>query len=168
VLKQLFARDYPNYQAGFNLNIPIRNRAAQAQVINDELTLRQLQLGVQRLENQVRVDVQNAVIGVRNARAQYQAGVKARILQEQSLDAEQKRYAAGASIIYNVILTQRDLATARQNELAAEAAYAKSKVELDRVTGQTLNNSNISLAEAFKGIVSRAPHPLPATDAPLE
>ncbi len=168
VLKQLFARDYPNYQAGFNLNIPIRNRAAQAQVINDELTLRQLQLGVQRLENQVRVDVQNAVIGVRNARAQYQAGVKARILQEQSLDAEQKKYAAGASIIYNVILTQRDLATSRQNELAAEAAYAKSKVELDRVTGQTLNNSNISLAEAFKGVVSRAPHPLPATDAPLE
>jgi outer membrane protein len=168
VLKQLFARDYPNYQAGFNLNIPIRNRAAQAQVINDELTLRQLQLGVQRLENQVRVDVQNAVIGVRNARAQYQAGVKARILQEQSLDAEQKKYAAGASIIYNVILTQRDLATARQNELAAEAAYAKSKVELDRVTGQTLNNSNISLTEAFKGVVSRSPQPLPATDAPLE
>jgi outer membrane protein len=116
----------------------------------------------------VRVDVQNAVIGVRNARAQYQAGVKARILQEQSLDAEQKRYAAGASIIYNVILTQRDLATARQNELAAEAAYAKSKVELDRVTGQTLNNSNISLTEAFKGVVSRAPQPLPATDPPLE
>jgi len=105
---------------------------------------------------------------VRNARAQYQAGVKARILQEQSLDAEQKKYAAGASIIYNVILTQRDLATARQNELAAEAAYAKSKVELDRVTGQTLNNSNISLTEAFKGVVSRSPQPLPATDAPLE
>ena len=54
------------------------------------------------------------------------------------------------------------------NELAAEAAYAKSKVELDRVTGQTLNNSNISLTEAFKGVVSRSPQPLPATDAPLE
>ena len=73
VLKQLFARDYPNYSAGFNLTIPLRNRAAQAQAINDELTLRQLQLGVQRLENQVRVDVQNAIIGVQNARAQYQA-----------------------------------------------------------------------------------------------
>jgi len=164
VLKQLFAHDYPNYQAGFNLTIPLRNRAAQAQVINDELTLRQLQLGVQRLENQVRVDVHNAVIGVRNARAQYQAAVKARILQEQSLDAEQKKYAAGASIIYNVILTQRDLATARQNELAAEAAYAKSQVELDRVTGQTLQNNNISLAEAYQGVVSRPPSRLPASD----
>ncbi len=162
VLKQLFARNYPNYSAGFNLTIPLRNRAAQAQAINDQLTLRQLQLGVQRLENQVRVDVQNAVIGVRNARAQYQAAVKARVLQEQTLDAEQKKYAAGSSVIYNVILTQRDLATARQNELAAEAAYAKSKVELERVTGQTLNSNGISLAEAFQGVVSRPPSPLPA------
>ena len=122
---------------------------------------------MQRLENQVRVDVQNAVIGVRNARAQHQAAVKARILQEQSLDAEQKKYAAGASIIYNVILTQRDLATSRQNELAAEAAYAKSQVELDRVTGQTLNNNRISLAEAYQGVVSRPPSQLPRADQPF-
>ena len=166
VLKQLFARNYPNYSAGFNLTIPLRNRAAQAQAINDELTLRQLQLGVQRLENQVRVDVQNAMIGVRNARAQYQAAMKARILQEQTLDAEQKKYAAGASVIYNVILTQRDLAAARQSELAAEASYAKSKVELERVTGQTLSNNGISLGEAFQGVVSRPASPLPATDQP--
>ncbi len=164
--KQLFARNYPNYSAGFNLTIPLRNRAAQAQAINDELTLRQLQLGVQRLENQVRVDVQNAVIGVQNARAQYRAATKARILQERTLDAEQKKYAAGASVIYNVILTQRDLATARQSELSAEAAYAKSKVELERVTGQTLNNNGVSLGEAFQGVVSRPPAPLPATTQP--
>ncbi|MFN7998498.1 MAG: TolC family protein [Bryobacteraceae bacterium] len=161
VLSQLFARNYPNYSAGFNLTIPLRNRAAQAQALNDELTLRQLELGLQRLQNQVRVDVHNAAIGVRNARAQYQAAVKARVLQEQSLDAEQKKYAAGASIIYNVILTQRDLATARQSELSAQAAYAKSRVELDRVTGQTLNNNGISLAEAYQGTVSRPPDPLP-------
>jgi len=162
VLKQLFAHDYPNYSAGFNLTIPLRNRAAEAQAINDELTLRQLQLGLQRLENQVRVDVQNAVIGVQNARAQYKAAAKARLLQEQTLDAEQKKYAAGASVIYNVILTQRDLATAQQAELAAEAAYAKSKVELDRVTGQILNNNGISLREAYDGVVSRPPNPIPA------
>jgi outer membrane protein TolC len=162
VLSQLFSRNYPNYAAGFTLNIPLRNRIAQAQVINDELALRQLQLGLQRLENQVRVDVRNAVIGVRNARAQHAAAVKARILQEQSLDAEQKKYAAGASVIYQVILAQRDLDTARQNELSAEAAYAKSQVELDRVTGQTLNHNNISLDEAFKGAVSHPHSTLPA------
>ena len=76
VLSQLFARNFPNYSIGLNLNIPIRNRAAQAQVISDELTYRQQQLVLQRLENQVRVDVQNAVIGVSQARAQYHCGAE--------------------------------------------------------------------------------------------
>ena len=78
VLSQLFQRNFPNYSIGFNLNIPLRNRAAQAQVINDELTYRQQQLGLQRLENQVRVDVQNAIIALNQARAQYQAATKSR------------------------------------------------------------------------------------------
>jgi hypothetical protein len=63
-----------------------------------------------------------------------------------------------------VILTQRDLATARQSELSAEAAYAKSKVELERVTGQTLNNNGVSIGEAFQGVVSRPPSPLPVPE----
>ena len=66
-------------------------------MINDELTLRQQEIGLQRLENQVRVEVQNAVIGVQQARARYQAAQKARVLQEQTLDAEQKKYELGAS-----------------------------------------------------------------------
>ena len=162
VLAQLFARNFPNYSAGFNLSVPIRNRAAQAQVITDELTYRQQQLGLQRLENQVRVDVQNALIGLRQARAQYEAAVKGVRLQQESLDAEQKKLALGASTTYNVILMQRDLVTAQSSQVTAEAAYVKSRVELDRATGQILNNNNISLDEAFKGVVSRPPSPIPA------
>ncbi len=162
VLSQLFARNFPNYSLGVNLSIPIRNRAAQAQVISDELTYRQQQLSLQRLENQVRVDVQNAMIGVSQARAQYQAAQKAQVLQLQTLDAEQKKLALGASTIYNVILAERDLVTAQSNLVAAEAAYSKAKVELDRSTGQILYNNNVSVDEAYKGVVPRPPSPLPA------
>ena len=162
VLSQLFSRNFPDYSAGFNLNIPIRNRAAQADMINDELTLRQTQLQLQRLENQVRVDVRNAMVGLQQARARYQAAVKARVLQEQTLDAEQKKFALGASTIYNVILAQRDLANAQSTEVAAMNNYGKARVELDRSTGQTLDNNNISMREAFEGVVARAPGPVPA------
>src|SRR5690242_18970359 len=82
VLSPMFARNFPDYSLGFNLNIPLRNRAAQADLINDELTLRQQQLSLQRLENQVRVDVQNATIALQQARAQFQAAIKGRVLQE--------------------------------------------------------------------------------------
>ena len=161
VLSQIFARNFPDYTAGFNLTIPIRNRAAQADMINDELTLRQTQLGLQRLENQVRVDVQHAVIGLQQARARYQASMKARVLQEQTLDAEQKKFALGASTIYNVILAQRDLATAQSAEVASMNNYGKARVELDRSTGQTLDSNNISMREAFQGTVARPPSPIP-------
>jgi outer membrane protein TolC len=162
VLAQLFARNFPNYSVGLNLNIPIRNRAAQAQVISDELTYRQQQLSLQRLENQVRVDVQNGMIGVSQARAGYQAALKAQVLQAQTLDAEQKKLALGASTIYNVILAERDLVTAQSNLVAAEAAYTKAKVELDRATGQILYNNNVSVDDAAKGVVARPPSPIPA------
>ncbi len=117
--------------------------------------MRQQQVGIQRLENQVRVEVQNALIGVQQARAQHQSAVKQRVLQEQTVDAERKKLLAGVSTSYNVILTERDLVTAESNELAAETTYAKAKVELERATGQTINSNGISLEEAFKGKVSR-------------
>jgi outer membrane protein len=161
VLSQLFQRNFPNYGIGFNLNVPIRNRAAQANVINDQLTLRQQQLLLQRQENQVRVDVQNALIGVQQSHAQYNSSTKARVLQEQTLDAEQKKYALGASTIYNVILALTNLTQAQAAEVAALGAYSKAKVELERSTGQLLNTNNISLAEAYKGVVARPPNPIP-------
>jgi outer membrane protein TolC len=161
VLSQLFARNFPNYSAGFNLTIPIRNRAAQAQLISDELTMRQQQVGLQRLENQIRVDVQNALIGVTQARAAYQTASKARILQAQTLDAERKKLDLGASTVYNVIADQQALEAAQFTEVQAMAAYTKSKVEMDRATGQILERNDVSLDEAFRGTVSRPPAILP-------
>jgi outer membrane protein len=162
LLSQVFQRNFPDYGVGFNLNIPIKNRAAQADMITDELTLRQQELGLARLENQIRVEVQNAIIAVQQARARYQAAVKARVLQEQTLDAERKKYELGASTLYNVILIQRDLTQAQSNEVAAQATYSKARVELDRATGRILDVNNISLDEAFRGSVSRPPSPIPA------
>ena len=166
MLGQLFSRNFPNYAVGFSLNVPIRNRAAQAQVVTDQITYRQQQLALQRLENQVRVDVQNAMIAVSQARAGYLSARKAEVLQQQTLDAEQKKLQLGASTIYNVILAERDLVTAQSNSVASEASYAKSRVELDRATGQILYNNNVSMDDALKGMVARPPSVIPDTPAP--
>src|SRR5439155_3627244 len=120
---QILSPNFPDYGIRFNLNLPLRKRAAHAHMMTDELNLRQQELGLQRLENQVRVDVQNAVIGVRQARAQYDSATKARVLEEQTLDAEQKKFELGASTLYNVILVQRDLVQAQSNEVAALGTY---------------------------------------------
>jgi len=163
-LRQMFARNFPDYTFGFQLSVPLRNRSAQADMVSAQLSLRQSELQQQQQINQVRVDVQNAMIGVQQARARFQTATKNRLLQEQNLDAEQKKYALGASTIFFVIQAQRDLATAQAGEVAGLSAYALARVELDRATGQTLGNNNIMIDEAMKGQVSRPPAPLPVID----
>ncbi len=155
ILAQLFGRSFPTYSVGLSLNIPLRNRAAQANVATASLNLRQSQLLVQRQINQIRVDVKNAMIALDQARAQYQAAVKGRVLQEQTLDADQKKLALGATTVYQVIQDQRDLTTAAAAEVTAQATYAGARVQLDVSTGSTLANNNVVLDEARSGRVSR-------------
>jgi outer membrane protein TolC len=160
-LSQVFSRKFPNYSLSLQLALPIRNRAAQADYIIDALQLRTQELQYQQMINAIRGDVRNSLIAVQQASASYQAALKARILQEQKLSAEQKKYALGASTNFLVIQYQRDLALAQSNEVAAQSAYAKAKVQLDATTGDTLDRYNISIDEAIKGKVSRAPSTLP-------
>ena len=161
LLSQVFDRSFPNYAVGLQVNIPIHNRVARADYVLDQVTERQQELALLAAEKQVRVDVQNAIIGLQQARATYQAAVKQRILEEQTLDAEQKKLNLGASTIFNVILVQRDLAAAQSAEVAALSNYSKARVQLDFATAQTLTNNNVSIAEAFQGQISRPPSPIP-------
>ena len=110
-VSQIFRRDFPNYSAGFSLNIPFRNRAAQADYVTDELQLRQSELQLQRLVNQVGVEVKNAVIGLRQARTRYETAVNTRMLGQQNLEAQQNMFKYGAVADATlVILAQKDLA----------------------------------------------------------
>jgi outer membrane protein len=123
---------------------------------------RQAEIRMRQAENEVRLEVRNALIGLQQARARMEAATKSRILQEQTLDAEQKKYALGASTIYLVIQVQRDLSSAREVEVAAINNYAKARVEIDRATGQTVVKNNIVLQEAYDGTVRKTPDPIPA------
>jgi outer membrane protein TolC len=120
------------------------------------LELRQNQLNLSRNSNQVRVDVENAVIGLEQARARYEAAVKSRELQEQTLDADQKKYSLGYTTAFQVIQDQRDLATARSSEAQAMANYTHARIALDQALGNTLAVNNISVTEALDGKVSRS------------
>ncbi|HSM77922.1 MAG TPA: TolC family protein, partial [Bryobacteraceae bacterium] len=155
LLGQIFRRNYPNYSAGFSLNIPFRNRAAQADYVTDQLTLRQSQLQLQRSINQVRVDVKNAVIGLQQARARYEAAVATRQLAQQTLEAEQNKFKFGQSTIALVVQSQRDLAADQSSEVQATANYTHAKIAFDEAVGDTLEVNSIQLDEARSGHVSR-------------
>jgi outer membrane protein TolC len=155
--KNLFGYNFPDYAVGFNVNIPIRNRSAQATQVRSELEYRQAQMLLQQLQNQIGIEVRNAQFTVQQNRAQVEAARKAEELAQQSLDAEQKKYALGASTNTLVLQAQRDLTQAQSNTVAALSSYEKSKVELDRVTGLTLSHNGIEMADAENGNVKTLP-----------
>ena len=160
-LGQVFRRNFPDYQFGVQLRLPLWNRRAQADMTASMLERRQAEIRLRQSENTIRQQVTNALILVEQAQARYQAAQKTRILQEQTLVAEQKKFNLGASTIFLVVQAQRDLALARTGEIAAENAFIQAKNELDRSTGQTLKVNNISLDEAYNGEVSKRPDPIP-------
>jgi outer membrane protein len=164
LLAQIARRNFPNYTAGISLNIPLRNRAAQSDYVTSLLGIRQSELGVRKNINQVRVDVQNAVIGLQQARARYDAAVKARVLAQQTLDADQKKLALGAGTAFQVIQDQRDLANSQSSEVQSMANYSHARINLDQALGDTLEVNHVSLDEALTGRVAAAPSPLPAED----
>jgi outer membrane protein TolC len=157
VFANTFNNSGPDKGVALNVTIPLRNRAAQAVQVRSQLEFRQAQLRIKQLENQIGITVRNDQFAVQQNRARVAAAEQARALAAQSLDAEQKKYALGASTYILVLQAQRDLSQAETNVVAAQTAYAKSVVALDQDTAQTLERNNISLQDAVVGQVRTQP-----------
>jgi outer membrane protein TolC len=156
VLLQELRRNYPNYSAGFSLSIPIRNRVAQADYVADELTLRQTELRLKRAENQVRVDVKNAVMGLQQARSRYESAVATRVLAEETLEAEQNRFNFGQTPDTTLVIqAQKDVVQDQTDEVQAMANYTHARINFDVAVGQTLEVNHVSMDEAIAGSVAR-------------
>ncbi|WP_321474829.1 TolC family protein [uncultured Paludibaculum sp.] len=150
-LGQIFRRDYPSYGAGLQIDLPLRNRVAQADVARDEIQFKQTKIREQQLRNQARLEVEDALIAQRRAKAAYEAAIQARVYQEESLKAEQAKFEVGASTSYLVIQFQSFLAQARSTEVAAKGAYVKARAALQRATGTILADYSISVEAAHQG-----------------
>ena len=153
----LFKNNSPDYAVGINISIPLRNRGAQADQIRSQLEYRQAQLHLQQLQNQIGIEVRNAQFALLQNRSRVDAARKARDLAQQTFDIEQKKKALGASTSNLVLQTERDLAQASSNFVAAMSTYEKSRVELDRATGLTLDHTGIQIEDAERGTVQQLP-----------
>jgi outer membrane protein len=157
-LNQLVNSTAPDKGAGINVNIPLRNRAAQATQMRSEFEYRQAQLRIQQIENQVRIEVRSAQFGVQQNRASVASAQAAVDLARQSLGAEQKKYALGASTSTLVLQNQALMTQAEVTLVSAKALYEKAEVELDRSIGLLLDHAGILIADAERGQVTHAPN----------
>jgi len=156
-LDQLVTSAAPDKGIGLTLNIPLRNRVAQADQVRSQLEYRQAQVRLQQLENQVRIEVRNAQFDTQQNRASVDAAQAAVDFQRQTLDTDQKKLAVGVGTSTAVLQDQSLLTTAESNLVSAMAAYEKSTVEMDRATGLLLDHAGIIMADAERGQVTQMP-----------
>ena len=154
-MSSVFHNNFPDYQVSLNVQIPIRNRSAQADNQRAILFQHQLEAQLQLLKNAALLDVRNTYIALTQDRAQVDAASKARELQQQTFDAEQKKYQLGASTVYLVIQTQRDLINAQGTELRALANLVEAKANYERAVGRTLEVNKVTIADAKSGEAER-------------
>ncbi len=139
------------YQGGIQLNLPLRNRIAQADAARDAIQLRQSEGRTVKLENDIRQQVENASVALENAHQAYAAAVQSRNYQQQLLQAEIDKFGVGASTNFLIVQDEAYLAQARSTEVAARSDYMKAQLSLDRSLGDLLEKNGVVLDEAITG-----------------
>jgi outer membrane protein len=156
-LSKLVNSSASNKGIEFTMNIPIRNRPAQAEQARSEIEYRQEEMRLQQLYMQIRMNVTSEQYALTNDRAAVRAAEATEQYDQQSLSAEVKKLHLGASTTANVLQQERTLAGADAQLIAARARYATDRSALEETLATTLDRYGISIASAATGNVQTAP-----------
>ena len=137
--------DRPFYSYGAQLSVPLSNVKARNTVKSDKVTLQQLLLKLKQFEQNVMVEIDNAVKNAQSAYESVNATRQARIYAEAALDAEQKKYAVGKSTTFTVLQLQNTLTADRGQEIRSLANYYEALVNLAQQEGSTLERNHINI-----------------------
>jgi outer membrane protein len=144
-LGQINNRDRPFYSYGAQISIPLSNIGPRNQYKTAKATLQQVVLQLKQLEQNVMVDIDNAVKQAQSSYESVDATKQARIYAEAALDAEQKKYAVGKSTTFTVLQLQNNLTAARSNEIRALANYNEALANLAAAEGSTIERDGIDI-----------------------
>ncbi|HWH59531.1 MAG TPA: TolC family protein, partial [Terriglobales bacterium] len=153
-LNSAFNNSAPEYQVGFQLNVPLRNRIAKADQERTELEYRQAQVYFEELKKKIRIEVRNARYALEQGASRVASARQARDLSQKTLNIMQQEQKLGAGSNQQTLSADNDLAQAESALVDAETAYEKARIELRRATGSILDDYGISIADARSGTLS--------------
>ncbi len=144
-LGNMFRNEFRTWRVGVNISLPLRNRTAEANLGRSLAEGRQLDIQRQRTEQQIQVEVRNALQAVETAKRRVEAAKNSRINAELQYQSEQRKFDAGQSTNFFVLDRQNALSAARGRELRALTDYTKAVAELQRTLSTTLSSNNVSV-----------------------
>jgi len=146
-MKDAFNFKYQNWSVGLTLTLPLNSFLSRAAYTQAKLNMEQSLLNLKNQEQQIFLEIKNAVRAVETNYKRIQAYRVARELAEQKLAAEEEKLKVGLSTNYMVLQYQRDLSTARSTELRAIVDYNLSAAALDRALGLSLKNKDMKVSD---------------------
>jgi outer membrane protein TolC len=141
---------YNNWTVGLTLSIPFGDVVGRANYAYARLDLEQSQARLKNEEQQIALEVSDAVLSLETAAKSVDAYRVARELAEKQLDAEMKKLNVGLSTNYFVLTYQDALSSARSLELKALVDYNVAMANIAKVTGSTLETRNITLSDYIR------------------
>jgi outer membrane protein TolC len=142
---QIGRGDAPFWSYGAQLTFPLGNRAARNSYKAAKATQEQVLLQLKKLEQNVMVEIDDAVGQVKTSFERVDSTKQARVFAEEALDAEEKKLANGKSTSFEVLRLQRDLTIARSSEIRALADYNIALSNLAFREGATFERNHIDL-----------------------
>jgi outer membrane protein len=144
---QLFGFGFPGYGATLTLNLPIRNRAAQADLGTALVSRHRNLYTARQIQEQVALDVSNSIHQLEQAKLTLAAGKAALDLAQKALAADQRKYELGVQTIFFVLDAQTRLAQAELDLLQAEVSYQVAVAAVDHATAGLLQPYHVQIAE---------------------
>ncbi|HEX8422613.1 MAG TPA: TolC family protein, partial [Pyrinomonadaceae bacterium] len=142
-LSNLLGNDYPTYRVGVRVELPFRNRTAQANLGRSLAEGRRIVNLRAQAEQVIEADVRNATQTLRSAEARLASAAATRSSAEQQYESEQRQFKAGTTTVFLVLQRQNELLAARGRELQAQTDLNKAIAEFQRATGNTLGANNV-------------------------
>ena len=149
-LKDVFNFKYKNWTAGITLDIPLNTILSRADYAQARVNLDQAMLRLKNQEQQIFLEIKNAVRAVQTDYKRVQAYKVARELGEKTLEAEEEKLKVGITTPFFVLQYQTDLATAQTNTLKAAVDYILSLARLNRAMGISLKEKNIRFSKVLR------------------
>ena len=142
-IRNLFSGDTRNVTVGVRLQLPFKNKTAEANLAGARIQKEQLMASTRAQEQIIEVDVRNSAQAVESARQRVLSAREARTNAEMQLEGEQRLYQVGRSTTFLLFQRENALANARASELRAETDYNKAIADLQRATSTTLRANNV-------------------------
>lgn len=149
-VNQVFGFNYPTYEAQLTLSLPLKNRAAKAEMGSALVSRHNDLYGQRQVQEQVTLDIRNAIHQLEQAKLGIAASKEALDLAQKTMAAEQRKYELGSSTIFLVLEAQTEMAAAQQTLLQAEVGYQMAVAAVDHATGDLLEPYHVQIAELTK------------------